>query len=124
MNFLDFKDIAERDMELINPISAEKVVEIGRLAGLAPGKQVIDFGCGYGEALVLWAELFDIGGVGSTSTHTRCSGSAIRSAHTTWKSGSSKQRRSTSSPHSYHLAACIGASCVWDAQALQSTQVR
>ncbi len=64
MNFLDFKDIAEHDMELINPVSAEKVVEIGRLAGLAPGKQVIDFGCGYAEALVLWAERFGSSGVG------------------------------------------------------------
>ncbi len=65
MKFLDFKDIAERDMELVNPISAEKVIEIGRLAGLAPGKQVIDFGCGYGEALVLTGRsCFGSGGVG------------------------------------------------------------
>src|SRR5512139_2662619 len=64
MKFLDLKDIAERDIELINPTTAEKILAIGRVAGLAPGKTLIDFGCGYAEPLLLWAENFGISGVG------------------------------------------------------------
>jgi len=126
MNFLDFKDIAERDMELVNPISAEKVIEIGRLAGLAPGKQVIDFGCGYGEALVLWAEQLGIDGVGIDIR-----GRAVQRAREKISARGLEKRLEIFEgkgadhqfpPHSYHLAACIGASFIWSGyrQALQA----
>ena len=64
MNFLDLKDIAERNLEIVNPISADKILTVGKMAGMAPGKALIDFGCGYAEPLVLWAENFGISGVG------------------------------------------------------------
>ena len=44
MEFLDLKDISERYMELINPTSTEKIISIGRHAGLGAGQRVIDFG--------------------------------------------------------------------------------
>jgi len=126
MNFLDFKDIAERDMELINPVSAEKVVEIGRLAGLAPGKQVIDFGCGYAEALVLWAERFGSGGVGIDLRPRAVQRARDKiSAHNLEKRIEIFEGKGADyqyPPHSFHLAACIGASFVWGdyRQALQA----
>jgi len=64
MNFLDLKDIAERYLEIVNAISPEKILTIGRMAGMAPGKRLIDFGCGFAEPLVLWAKDFGISGVG------------------------------------------------------------
>lgn len=125
MNFLDFKDIAERDMELVNPISAEKVVEIGRLAGLAPGKRVLDFGCGYAEALVLWAERFGISGVG-IDLRPKAVRRARQKVHDHGLDGrleivEGKGADYQYAHHSYHLAACIGASFIWGGfrQALQ-----
>ena len=64
MNFFDLKNISERYMDLINPISAEKILKIGRMLGLKPGDRVIDFGCGFGETLAMWAEQFGISGIG------------------------------------------------------------
>lgn len=52
MNFLELKDISERYMELVNPISAEKLLYVGRVIGLRSGQRVINFGCGYGEMAV------------------------------------------------------------------------
>ena len=126
MNFLDFKDIAERDMELVNPISAEKVIQIGQLAGLAPGKQVIDFGCGYAEALVSWAEQFGISGVGIDIRRRAVErGREKIAAHGLEKRLEIIEGKGADyqyPPHSYHLAACIGASFIWSSyqQALQA----
>ncbi len=64
LTFLELKDIAERNIELVNPTSPEKLLTIGRLAGMAPGKTLIDFGSGYAEPLVLWAEAFGVSGIG------------------------------------------------------------
>lgn len=34
MNFLELKDISERYLELVNPVSPEKVLTVGRVLGL------------------------------------------------------------------------------------------
>jgi len=64
MQWFDFYDIAERNIELVNPTSAEKIVLAGSYLGLTSKSRVIDFGCGYGEALALWTEEFGIHGIG------------------------------------------------------------
>jgi SAM-dependent methyltransferase len=64
MEWYDFYDIAERYIELINPLSAEKVVQAGRSLHLSSDSRVIDFGCGYAEALALWTEEFGVKGIG------------------------------------------------------------
>jgi len=64
MNFLDLKNISERFMEIVNPSSAEKIIRAGQVAGLKAGDYVIDLGCGFGEALAVWAEHFGAGVVG------------------------------------------------------------
>src|SRR3972149_11762876 len=64
MNFLDLKDISERDMELLNPTSPEKIIAVGRVLGLREGARVIDFGCGVGGVLALWAQHFGVAGTG------------------------------------------------------------
>jgi len=64
MQWFDFYDIAERNIELVNPTSAEKIILAGRYLGLTSKSRVIDFGCGYGEALALWTEEFGIRGIG------------------------------------------------------------
>ena len=67
MNFLDLVDISERNIELVNPTSPEKIVRVGQAAGLRPGQRIVEFGCGYGEVLALWAVHFGISGLGSYS---------------------------------------------------------
>ncbi len=118
MNFLDLKDISERDMEWINPISAEKIALAGKMAGLAPGMRVIDFGCGFGAALVLWAEQFGISGVGIDIRPYACQRARAKVAERGLDEriqiveGSGSEYRFE--PHRFDLAACIGATFIWD----------
>jgi ubiquinone/menaquinone biosynthesis C-methylase UbiE len=64
MEFFDLVNISERFMELVNPSTPEKVITFGKFLRLREGSRVIDFGCGYAEPLVLWAEHFGIVGTG------------------------------------------------------------
>ena len=64
MNFLELKNISEQYMDLLNPTTPEKIIKAGQIAGLKPGDRVIDFGTGFAEPLILWAERFGISGVG------------------------------------------------------------
>jgi len=128
MKFLDLKDIAERDIELINPTSAEKILAIGRVAGMAPGKNLIDFGCGYAEPLVLWAENYGISGVGIDIREK-----AVQRARAKIAQRGLAQRLEivhsigadyTFEPGSFDYAACVGASFIWGGfrQALEALQ--
>jgi SAM-dependent methyltransferase len=64
MEFFDLVNISECYMELVNPSTPEKTITFGQFLRLREGSRVIDFGCGYAEALVLWAEQFGIVGTG------------------------------------------------------------
>ena len=64
MEHFDLYDIAERYMELINPFDPEKIKTVGKFLGLEKGKKVIEFGCGFGEVMVIWAGTFEISAVG------------------------------------------------------------
>jgi len=118
LTFLDLKDIAEREIELVNPTSPEKLIAIGRFAGMVPGKTLIDYGCGYAEPLVLWAEQFGISGVGIELREK-----AVRRArHKIAQRGLAdrlqvvhgKGAEYSLTIGSFDFAACIGASFVWD----------
>ncbi len=118
MNFLELKDIAERDLEIINPISAEKILAIGRMAGMAPGKTILDFGCGYAEPLTLWAKNYGVSGMGidirpKAIEHARLKiqqrGLSDR-LQVIQGNGAAYQFE----PGRYDYAACIGATFIWD----------
>lgn len=64
MNFFDLVNISEQYMQIINPSTPEKILRAGKVMGLREGMRVIDFGCGFGETLALWAEHFGISGIG------------------------------------------------------------
>jgi SAM-dependent methyltransferase len=126
MEFLDLKDISERYMELINPTSHEKVLTAGRYAGLQPGHRVIDFGCGFGEVLALWAENFGISGVGIDVRQYACERARQKlnerrlsdRLEIVQGSGAVYQFE----PGAFDAAACIGATFIWGGfqQAIQS----
>lgn len=117
MKFLDLKNISERFMDLVNPTNPEKILKAGQIAGLNPGDKVIDFGTGFAEPLILWAERFGISGVGIDIRPYACE-RAIKKIterglldHLEIVCGDAAKFEYA--PHSFNFATCIGATFVW-----------
>jgi SAM-dependent methyltransferase len=117
MDFLDLYTIAERDIELVNPTSPEKIALVGKMLGLAPGMKVIDFGAGYAEAMILWAKNFGITGVGIEFREACCirarkkiSGHGLVDRLQMMNKDASKYNFRKGA---YDVAVCIGASFIW-----------
>jgi ubiquinone/menaquinone biosynthesis C-methylase UbiE len=117
MEFFELKDISERFFELLNPTSTEKILQVGEILGFKPGSRVIDFGCGFGECLVLWAENFGINGVGidirpyaceRAKNKIKCHGLDSRIEIIC---GDAAEYRYE--PESFDSATCIGATFIW-----------
>jgi len=118
MKFFDLVNISERNMELVNPSSPEKVILFGERLSLKPGMRLIDFGCGYAEPLVLWAEHFGIEGVGIDIREYACE----RARKKIGKKGLSGRLEIVCGnaaeyeyqPGSFDVAVCLGATFIWD----------
>ena len=117
MNFLDLKDIAERYLEIVNAISPEKILTIGKMAGMVPGKKLIDFGCGFAEPLVLWAKDFGISGVGidirEKAIERARAKIAQRGLAERLEVVQGKGAEYPFQPGSFDYAACVGATFIW-----------
>jgi SAM-dependent methyltransferase len=117
MDFFDLVNISERYMELVNPSTPEKVLKIGEVLGLEEGSRVIDFGCGYGEVLALWAERFGISGMGIEIREHACDRANAKMV----KRGLADRieiicANAAEYPFeqgAFDVAACIGASFIW-----------
>lgn len=118
MNFLELKDISERYLDLLNPTTPEKLLCAGRVAGMKPGCHIIDFGSGYAEPLILWAKTFGVSGVGIEFRPAAC-----ERARQKLKSQGLENRieivcgdaaQYSFEPGSFDIAACIGATFIWD----------
>ena len=118
MEFLNLKNISERYMELVNPTSPQKVLTIGQMAGLKEGSRVIDFGCGYGQVLALWAQQFGISGIGIDIREHACARARQKMAERGLADrieivcGNAAEYRFEK--HAFDVAACIGATFIWD----------
>jgi SAM-dependent methyltransferase len=117
MNFFDLVNISERYIELVNPSTPEKVLTIGQFLGLKAGSRVIDFGCGYGEVLALWAERFGIAGIELDVREHACDrarkkmserGLAARIEIVCMNAAEYSFEK-----QAFDVAACIGASFIW-----------
>lgn len=124
MEWYEFFDIAERDLELLNPTSPDKVIEVGRMLGLAPGVRVVEFGSGYGEVLALWAEEYGITGVG-VEVRAKAHERALRKIEQRGLADRITLHLGDGAAfaveeHSFDVACCIGATFIWGdfAQAL------
>jgi SAM-dependent methyltransferase len=117
MEFLELKDISEQFMEIVNPSSADKLLRVGRALRLADGMSVIDFGCGYGEMLALWAEEFGIRGVGVDIRSNACDRArkkmAERGLADRVEIVCANGSQYAFEPGSYDAATCIGATFIW-----------
>lgn len=117
MNFLELKNISEKNMELVNPTSPEKVLKAGQIAGLKAGDRVIDFGTGFAEPLILWAERFGISGVGIDLRPYACERARQKITQRDLSSrleivcGDASEYQFP--PHSFDVASCIGATFIW-----------
>jgi len=117
MEFLELKDIAERYLEIVNPITPEKIVTIGQMAGMRAGKTLIDFGCGFAEPLVLWAENFGISGVGIDIRQKAIERARVKIAQRGLKERlqvvQGKGAEYRFEPGSFDFATCVGATFIW-----------
>jgi SAM-dependent methyltransferase len=115
VDFFDLVNISEQFMTVINPSTPEKIVRAGRVMGLKEGMRVIDFGCGFGEALALWAEQFGISGVGIDIREYVCVRARQRLAPfgDRFEIACMDASKYEVEPHSFDAAACIGATFIW-----------
>lgn len=117
MDRFELYNISEDYMELINPLTVEKIITVGRFLGLREGMKVIDFGSGFAEMLVLWAGTFGISGVGIDIRKHACE-RAERKIKERGLSDSisivcGKGAEFSYEKKSFDIAACIGASFIW-----------
>jgi len=117
VEFFDLVNISERYMELVNPSTPEKTVQFGQYLRLHEGSRVIDFGCGYAEALVLWAEHFGIVGTGIEVREYACERARKRVAEVGLKNRieivCANAAQYTFEEQAFDAATCIGASFIW-----------
>lgn len=117
MDFFDLVNISETDMELVNPSTPEKIIRAGSALHLEHGDRVIDFGCGYGEVLALWAEKFGISGTGIELREHACHRAVTKmidrglAERIEIVCGNAADYLFT--PHSFDAAICLGASFIW-----------
>ena len=117
MKFFDLVNISERYMEIINPSTPEKILTIGKILGVGQDSRIIDFGCGYGEVLALWAERFGISGIGIDIREHVCN----RAQNKMHKRRMAERieivcANAAEYPfekHGFDVALCIGASFIW-----------
>ena len=118
MHFYDLYTIAERNLELINPTSPEKIVTLGKYLRLNENSRIIDYGCGYAEPLILWAENFGIQGVGIEVREPVCERAVKklkdRGLDDRIEIVCAKGAEYKFEAHSFDVATCIGASFIWD----------
>jgi len=73
MEIHDLVTLSQGSLAIMNPTTPEKVNRAGEVAGLTPESRVIEFGCGNGTILSLWAERFGISGLGIDIRQEACS---------------------------------------------------
>jgi SAM-dependent methyltransferase len=117
MEFFDLVNISERFLELVNPTTPEKIIAVGEVLGLNQGSQVIDFGCGYGEALMLWAERFSIRGIGIDIREHACERAHKKLAERGFADrieiACANAAEFPFETQIFDVATCIGASFIW-----------
>jgi SAM-dependent methyltransferase len=117
MDMLEMFNIAERYIELINPTSPEKILTVGKVLGLKKGSRVIEFGCGYGEVLALWAKDYGIRGVGIDIREHCCKKAKAKMVRLGLDKDilivNAKGAEYKPDRKDFDVAACIGASFIW-----------
>ena len=113
MHFLDFFAITERDLDILNPTSHEKLMRLGGYCDLHEGTRILDIGSGKGYLLRNWAKRWGVRGTGLELNPTFVA-EAQRKAETdgvadkvTFVEGPA--RDFSPNPSGYDVVTCIGA---------------
>jgi SAM-dependent methyltransferase len=116
MEFFKLMDISHKYLEILNPTSREKILAVGDVLNLNADSRVIDFGCGKGELLALWAEKFGISGTGVDISEQFCE----RAIHNIKERGLDNRieivlanGREYTTDETYDAGLCIGATFIW-----------
>jgi SAM-dependent methyltransferase len=117
MHYLDLLTISQGTLPIMNPTTPDKVLAMGKMAGLSSDMRVVEFGCGNGTILALWAEVFGISGVGIDIREEACLQAERRLAEAN-VSGQVEIRCMDATlfppPHEpFDLAVTLGASDIW-----------
>ena len=109
-------DISHKYLEILNPSSSEKILAIGEVLSLNSNSRVIDFGCGKGELLALWAEKFGISGTGVDISEQFCEKSRIKIQERKFENRIEivlANGREYTTDKTYDAGLCIGATFIW-----------
>lgn len=112
---LRFHEISEARHRILNPITLEKLMFAGELAGLRPGMRVLDLCCGKGEMLLQWSKAFGSGGVGVDLSSVFLAAANERArelgltSEVTFESGDAAK---WSSNEKFDVVCCIGATWI------------
>ena len=110
--------VAERDHEIQNPTSAEKIRLLGELLRLGPESRVLDIACGRGGPALVLAETFGchITGVERAPEFASVARERITAAGLTEQIEivESDAREYTVRSEAWDVALCLGATFVWD----------
>ena len=113
MHFTKFFSVVERDLEILNPTSHEKLMLLAEYCSVREGDRVLDVGSGKGYMLRRWAERFGIEGTGVeinpsfvAQARSRASEEGVGEA-LTFVEGDAKDF--VADPEGYDVVACIGA---------------
>jgi len=113
-------ETTSRPDNVMGLLPPSKLAAIAQFAGLDAASKVIEFGCGFGEALLVWAETFGVAGIGLDAGEDQIRGAidaASRSPH-----AGRLQYICTDAPTyefvagSFDMAACINATNMFGRQ--------
>lgn len=118
MDFFEYVDRAERNIEIVNPSSLDKIIKLGEVLDLNASSRIIDFGCGYAEMLIQWATKFGISGVGIDIRDQACKRAKEKIA----EKGLNKRIEIVCGKgadyrfkeHEFDVASCIGSTFIWE----------
>lgn len=110
-------EISSSYTEVLSPTGVEQLRAVGRVMGLNCRSRVVDLGCGYAEALRVWAAEFGIVGVGVDSHRFLCDRARLR----VQEEGLGDRVQIVEAdaaqwqcePGEFDVAACIGACGIW-----------
>jgi ubiquinone/menaquinone biosynthesis C-methylase UbiE len=117
MDRLELHTISERYSDMINPITRKDMIFLGEVLNLNGESRVIDFGAGFGEMLLLWAENYGASGFGIEYRNAACK-EAWERIHEGGFEDSIEIVEGDASEvefekNRYDVACCIGASFIW-----------
>ncbi|NOG55480.1 MAG: class I SAM-dependent methyltransferase [Planctomycetes bacterium] len=115
-----FYDVTHRLHRYCNPISADKIEQLGCILDLQQGMRVLDIACGFGQLLITYANDFGIHGVGVDASPLAVKRALKRkreqapNAEMQFVHERGENYRLADDEQQYDVVMCIGASWIWN----------